>query len=205
MRLATVSPDGRNDAVNKAELRAHLVRELRSAAQRPAEREAASDAICTAIRQHPAWAGAGLVCAFFPLPSEPQIASLWEKGRAPVFCFPRVRGGEVDLIRLDDPAHRRQATWKLDAAHHDAAPTVAAGEVDLFLVPGLAFTSHGSRLGRGGGFYDRLLPRRSPRSTALGVCFALQLVETVPHEPHDQRVDAVITERGLHPQRVYRK
>lgn len=185
--------------MTKAELRAHLVRELRAAAQRPAERQAASAAICAAIRQHPAWTGAGLVCAFLPLPSEPQIASLWEAAPAPAFCFPRIRSGEVELIRIEDPAHRRQATWKLNDEHLASAPLVPAAEVDLFLVPGLAFTTRGARLGRGGGFYDRLLPRRSAGSTALGICFALQIVESVPHEPHDQRVDGVVTEDGLLP------
>lgn len=199
MRLASPPPAGRNDAVTKAELRAHLVRELRSAALRPARQQAASEAICTAISRHPAWTGAALVCAFFPLPSEPQIAPLWEERHAPAFCFPRIRGGEVELIRIDVPAHRRQATWKLDDAHLASAPIVPPERVDLFLVPGLAFTAQGARLGRGGGFYDRLLPRRSARSTALGICFALQVVEAVPREPHDQRVDGIITEDGLLP------
>jgi 5-formyltetrahydrofolate cyclo-ligase len=103
----------------------------------------------------------------------------------------------VELIRLDDPAHRRAATWKLDAAHHNAAPIVAPESVDLFLVPGLAFTAAGARLGRGGGYYDRLLPLRRAASTALGVCFALQIVAAIPREPHDQVVDAVVTEDGV--------
>ena len=192
MRLASEFRPGRNERVTKPELRARLIGELRAA-----EREHSSAAICAAIREHAAWQAARLVCAFLPLPTEPQIASLWEDERAPAFCFPRVRDGEVELIRLDDPAHRRQATWKLDEAHHDHAPIVAPGEVDLFLVPGLAFTANGARLGRGGGFYDRLLPRRSAHSRALGICFALQVLEDIPREPHDQRVDAVITEHGL--------
>jgi 5-formyltetrahydrofolate cyclo-ligase len=183
--------------VTKAELRARLVRELRDAALRPAERQAASAAICAAIVQHPAWIGARLVCAFLPLPSEPQIAPLWEGDHATEFCFPRVVGDEVELVRVDDPHHRRQATWKLDEAHLASAPIVAPEHVDLFLVPGLAFTSHGGRLGRGGGFYDRLLPRRRAESTAIGICFSLQVVEDLPREAHDQLVDAVITERGL--------
>lgn len=183
--------------MTKAELRARLVRDLRSAALRPAEREAASHAIRTAIRQHPAWPGTAMVCAFLPLPGEPQIAPLWEAEGAPAFCFPRIRDGEVELIRLDDPEHLRQATWKLDDAHLATAPIIPPDQVALFLVPGLAFTARGARLGRGGGFYDRLLPRRGPQSTAIGVCFALQVVEDVPREPHDQHVDAVITERGL--------
>lgn len=138
-----------------------------------------------------------MVCAFLPLPSEPQIAPLWEEERAPAFCFPRIRGGALELIRIDDPAQRREATWKLDAAALAAAPIVAPEQVDLFLVPGLAFTPRGVRLGRGAGFYDRLLPRRGPQRIALGICFARQIAADLPREPHDQTVDGVITEHGL--------
>jgi 5-formyltetrahydrofolate cyclo-ligase len=192
MRLASAIPAGRNARVTKAELRTRLLRELRAVPRQPA-----SAAICAAIRQQPAWSAAKLVCAFLPLPSEPQIAPLWEEERAPAFCFPRLRGGVLELIRLDDPAHRLAATWKLDAAEFATAPIVAPEAIDLFLVPGLAFTARGARLGRGGGYYDRLLPRRGPQSTAVGLCFALQVVEDMPREPHDQHVDAVITEHGL--------
>jgi 5-formyltetrahydrofolate cyclo-ligase len=194
MRLATASAAPANAAVTKPELRAQILAELRDAARTPALRHADSKAICAAIRQHPAWSKARVICGFLPLSSEPQIAALWEEDRA--FCFPRIRSGAVELIRLAHPEMRRRATWKLEGAEHDDAPLVAPAEVDLFLVPGLAFTPDGRRLGRGAGFYDRLLLHRSASSVVLGVCFAAQLVAVLPWETHDQKVDAVITERG---------
>lgn len=193
MRLACRFPASSNDSVTKTELRARMLTSLRGFAERPA----ASDAICAAIRRHEAWTSARSVCAFFPLPSEPQISPLWAEDGAREFCFPRIRDGGVELIHIEDPDLRRRATWKLDAPELADAPLVTPGQVDLFLVPGLAFTRSGARLGRGGGYYDRLLPRRSSRSTAMGVCFGLQLIETIPGEPHDHDVDAVITEHGL--------
>jgi len=113
------------------------------------------------------------------------------------FCFPRIAQGHVELIRLGDPELLRHATWKLDHAALAEAPLVRPEEVDLFLVPGLAFTAAGRRLGRGGGFYDRLLPQRRPQSTAIGICYALQVRDDLPIESHDQDVDAVVTEHGL--------
>jgi 5-formyltetrahydrofolate cyclo-ligase len=62
---------------------------------------------------------------------------------------------------------------------------------DLMLVPGLAFDPHGNRLGRGQGFYDRIL--QSVSGIKCGVCYDLQLVDAVPVEPHDVRVDFVLT------------
>ena len=69
------------------------------------------------------------------------------------------------------------------------APIVT--EVDLVVVPGMAFDAKGNRLGRGGGFYDRLLP--SLTCPKVGVCRQNQLVEEVPVQEWDQKVDIVIT------------
>jgi 5-formyltetrahydrofolate cyclo-ligase len=192
MRLASRFAAPSNEPVTKTALRARMLASLRDFTARTT----ASKRICAAVREQATWSAARVVCAFFPLPSEPQIAALWE-GTTRTFCFPRVRDGGVELIRIDDPALRRLATWKLDLAEFADAPPVTPDQVDLFLVPGLAFTASGARLGRGGGYYDRLLPCRSPRSTALGLCFALQLFDEIPGEPHDHDVDAVITEHGL--------
>ncbi len=63
--------------------------------------------------------------------------------------------------------------------------------IDLVVVPGLAFDRLGQRLGRGKGYYDRLLPQiKAPK---LGICFPFQLVDEVPSEPFDVRMDGVIT------------
>jgi len=75
-------------------------------------------------------------------------------------------------------------------------PLGSCGEIplnqfDLALVPGMAFDSSGNRLGRGRGFYDRLLADVS--GLKCGVGYDFQMVEIVPHEPHDARVDFVFT------------
>lgn len=68
-------------------------------------------------------------------------------------------------------------------------------EVDLIAVPGVAFDSKGNRLGRGGGYYDRLLDRFSGYSAA--VAFDFQILESLPHEPHDIPVNGIITDTKL--------
>jgi 5-formyltetrahydrofolate cyclo-ligase len=62
---------------------------------------------------------------------------------------------------------------------------------DLILVPGMAFDLHGSRLGRGKGFYDRLLEKAG--GIKCGVCHDFQLLEKIPSEPHDAKVDFILT------------
>ena len=73
---------------------------------------------------------------------------------------------------------------------------VLAHDCDVILVPGLAFDATGNRLGQGGGWYDRTLERarRKSKPVVIGVCFEIQITETVPHNERDQSVDFVITE-----------
>ena len=66
---------------------------------------------------------------------------------------------------------------------------------DVIVVPGLAFTTDGRRLGQGGGWYDRFLVRRRPDCHTIGVGFAPQIVEDLPTGEHDVTLDAVISDR----------
>jgi len=69
---------------------------------------------------------------------------------------------------------------------------------DVVIVPGVAFTRQGGRLGHGRGYYDRMLARLRPRvGVRIGVCFASHLVEAVPMDEHDVPMDLVVTETGV--------
>lgn len=69
--------------------------------------------------------------------------------------------------------------------------------VDVVIVPGVAFTPDGARLGQGGGWYDRFLAAVRPDCTSIGVGFDPQLVDVLPTEPHDIRLDSIVTESGV--------
>lgn len=66
----------------------------------------------------------------------------------------------------------------------------------ITLVPGLAFTKTGRRLGMGGGHYDRYLADH-PTTLAIGLCYAWQIIHELPHEPHDRPVNMLVTEAGV--------
>jgi len=70
---------------------------------------------------------------------------------------------------------------------------------DLVIVPGVAFTERGARLGRGGGWYDRLLPQLRADCATVGVAFDIQVLPELPVEPHDVPVDVVVTETHTYP------
>jgi 5-formyltetrahydrofolate cyclo-ligase len=79
-----------------------------------------------------------------------------------------------------------------------AAPTAARGDLDLVLVPCLAATPEGHRLGYGKGFYDATLPDVCPPALSLVVAFSFQLLGELPQEPHDWTSDAVVTDTAIY-------
>jgi 5-formyltetrahydrofolate cyclo-ligase len=184
-------------ARNKEEARANMKLLLAKLRDDPTSWQGRSREICRHIESLPSWRNARVVAAFLPLSSEPQIQALWSRPEGPALCFLRIREGQGTLRRIDDRQALRRADWKLADPQFDQAPAVSLGDVDLLLAPGLAFTRGGVRLGRGGGHYDRLLADRSPRTKVVGVCFEIQMVEELPFEAHDHKMDAIVTESGL--------
>ncbi|MCL6446070.1 MAG: 5-formyltetrahydrofolate cyclo-ligase [Alicyclobacillus sp.] len=79
----------------------------------------------------------------------------------------------------------------------DAGSEVLAEELCVILVPGVAFTREGGRIGYGGGYYDRFLQYEAPQALRVGVCFGVQVAATLPLEPHDIRMTHLVTEVGV--------
>jgi len=74
-------------------------------------------------------------------------------------------------------------------------PVCEPERIDLIFVPGVAFDRAGRRLGQGGGYYDRFLEKSG--AVRAGICHEFALIDTVPHEAHDQMMDSVITPGGI--------
>jgi len=153
----------------KAALRAEMMKQVR---QMTAEdRESFSEEICERVLEMAQWAEAQTAVLFIPLPSEPVITPL------KLDCDAR----KVSTISIPQSP---KPEWELHLPE----------TIDLVLVPGLAFSRDRHRLGRGGGFFDKLLGGRYAQAFKLGVCFSFQVVDQVPNEPHDVVMDAVITQ-----------
>jgi 5-formyltetrahydrofolate cyclo-ligase len=99
--------------------------------------------------------------------------------------------GEPDTTPFLDWCHSEGKTVVLP--EDDPSPD----EPDVIVVPGVAFTADGHRLGQGGGWYDRFLARVRDECVTIGVGFAPQLVERLPVEPHDVALDVVVTDMGV--------
>jgi 5-formyltetrahydrofolate cyclo-ligase len=118
------------------------------------------------------WQEAQSVVLFSPLPSEPIVTPLkldCDARKIPEIIIPQNPKGE---LRLPE-------------------------QIDLILVPGLVFSKDRHRLGRGGGFFDRLLAGPAAGAFKLAVCFSFQLVDAVPTELHHVVLDAIATEERV--------
>jgi len=74
---------------------------------------------------------------------------------------------------------------------------VFAGEIEIILLPGSVFDERGGRLGYGGGYYDRFMAHEAPMARRIGMAFELQVVDSLDLQPHDQKVDLVVTEKRI--------
>ena len=103
---------------------------------------------------------------------------------------PRWNGTDYELVRLQDFATLVKGPHGI--LEPPAGPAVRPEDVRAWLVPGLAFTKDGGRLGYGGGWYDRLLCRAAMQSPKIGIAYGFQLVDELPTEPHDIRLTSVV-------------
>jgi 5-formyltetrahydrofolate cyclo-ligase len=181
--------------VTKAEVRREM--RTRLAALGPA-REEKSRALVAALVRHPALLANGYIALFSPIPTEPNIETLWQIIPRQ-FCYPRVTQGRMEFVEVEKLGDLAASSWHPHIREHAQAEArvVPPRDIAAIIVPGLAFTKAGQRLGRGGGYYDRYLASLPSTTQKIGVCFALQLVDGLPIEPHDQKMDAVFTEEGL--------
>ncbi len=120
------------------------------------------------------------------------IAGMFKRGVDVV--APHWNGETYDLARLKSLSDDDLRLGPMSIREPAEADIVKPADVSVWIVPGLAFTASGSRLGYGGGWYDRFLTSSCRGSLKIGVAHAFQLVEELPEEPHDIRLDRIVTD-----------
>lgn len=157
------------------------------------EKESAAQEVFAQLEQTAAFLMADKVLMYHSLPDElPTRAFLnkW-KGRKH-FYLPRVNGVNLDILPYDES---RLELGSFHIEEPTGTDTLNADELELIVVPAVAYDRRGTRLGRGKGFYDRLLS--TTRATKIGVGYDFQLMDELPFEPHDVPMDMVITQKTI--------
>jgi len=144
------------------------------------------------ILQSLAWQKARCVLLFSPLPLEPDLMKLLSERDGRSLIFPRIEGETIGLYLYHDEAQWIDGPFGLKEPDPQKWLRILPAEIDLALVPGLAFDWRGNRLGRGKGYYDRLLGSSDFHALKIGLCWKFQLLTRVPCGEHDIRMDAII-------------
>lgn len=166
------------------------------------------------------WRQARVVYCYVSMPREVQTAEIRRRALAEgkVLALPRVAGDEIRFHRMSEPDQPLvRSSFNIDepAAHlpsmdpaEDLSPVEAGGDEGglplaagsgsaLVIVPGLAFDFECYRLGRGRGYYDRFLAAGRGSMTTVGVCFEEQLVDEVPRDRWDMRIERLVTDERV--------
>lgn len=167
----------------------------------PAEREVASAAIRRRLESHQESPAPRVVLGYLALPTEPEVWPTLQAWAAAgvIVGLPRWRAATQDyeVAQVDAGASLQVGPYGVLEPPAEAS-VVAMERLDLILVPGLAFDPSGRRLGRGKGFFDRLLSFAG-RARRWGVAFDFQVVAEVPAEPHDVNVHFLVTPGAWRP------
>jgi 5-formyltetrahydrofolate cyclo-ligase len=137
------------------------------------------------------------VLGFYPLASEP---IWWLPAEHPSWsvAFPAIQDDSIRYYAVRQPQDFVLGQFGAQEPDPTMAIEVSPEDAGAVLVPGRAFDRQGARLGRGGGWYDRVLSQLPETCLRIGIAFEIQWVDKVPVDAHDRPVDWIITENGVH-------
>jgi 5-formyltetrahydrofolate cyclo-ligase len=159
------------------------------------ERQRAAAQACALLKQQVVWSGSRAVFFYSPLPNELHVWALVPEAlqSGKIVLLPRFDAETNSYLpcRITDPEGDLLPGRFGIQEPRDICPKFPLNKLDLALVPGVGFDLFGRRLGRGRGFYDRLLAEMN--GIKCGVAFDEQIVERIPIEAHDVRLNCILT------------
>lgn len=154
------------------------------------DKEEAAIEVFSQLENSPAFMMAENILMYHSLPDELSTISFLRKWKdRKHFFLPRVNGVNLDLLPYVESELEKGA---YDIEEPTGNDLTDISDIDLMIIPAVAFDRKGNRLGRGKGFYDRLLA--SSKATKIGVGYEFQLLDELPTENHDVAMDMVITQ-----------
>ncbi len=170
-----------------------------------ADKDDASRRICASVAASAEFRAARVVLLYADHGSEVRTGALIEAALAQgkTVVVPYCVGQELRLFRLENMDELAPGAYDIreprPALREQSARRIAPQQLDLVVVPGVAFDRSGARLGHGKGFYDRLLAQVRPSTFLVAPAFECQVFESIPTLPHDLPVHRVVTEANVYP------
>ena len=182
-----------------AEQKARIRKDCRQVRQALGEtfRAGSSQAICAKIEDWSIFQKARVRLSYMPVKSEVDLRSLLEKYPGKSWVLPRILPEETHSMCFHPYDPQRLTIHPFGMAEPASdLPVVSPEQIELALVPGLAFDRNGWRLGYGGGYYDRFL--REFGGISLGVVYDVLLLENLPRDKHDMPMQWLASENMLY-------
>lgn len=154
------------------------------------EKRSAAQEVFDRLEKTAAFLMADRILMYHSLPDElctHDFLSKWAARKH--FFLPRVNGVDLEILPYEES---RLELGSFHIEEPTGTNTVDPSEIELIVVPAVAYDRKGNRLGRGKGFYDRLL--KTTKATKIGVGYEFQLYDEIPTEPHDVGMDIIITQ-----------
>ena len=140
------------------------------------------------------------IAVFIPLPGEPDIwtpsQQLMARQDARIYAPRMMPENQLDLVMITNTTALVRGPFDVIEPPLESNALADLTALDAIFIPGLAFSLDGDRLGFGGGWYDRLLARIPDKTIKIGVCRNELLIDSVPMDAWDVRVDGILTEAG---------
>ena len=182
--------------MTKAQVRTTLLRQLKQ--QKEDDRRRKSAAIRRQVFRLRAFRGAKTVCCYVALPYEVQtwqmIEEMLAQGKQVVVPVTQSQNKRLGLCEIRDPATELvRGAFGVFEPHPSVRRPIRVDEIDIVLVPGVAFDRRGHRLGHGHGYFDRFLARLPKATPTVGLAFQFQLLDRLPTATHDHVLQTVLT------------
>ena len=164
------------------------------------EKQAAAEQVFSLLEQTAEFMLSDRILMYHSLPGELSTRAFIRKwcGRKH-FYLPRVNGVNLEILPYDES---RLSLGSFHIEEPTGTDTSSVDEMEMIVVPAVAYDRSGNRVGRGKGYYDRLLA--GSRARKVGVAYDFQLVDEIEADPHDVQVDVVITQNNHIVIRKYR-
>ena len=177
--------------MTKQELRKYISQEKKKYGT--TELDEMSDTLFRLLEDHPLFQNANTVLLYYALPKEVNTHAFIEKWyRHKHILLPVVVGDDLELHEYTGPTCMKEGAFHIMEPSGDVFNQLDT--IELSIIPGVAFDAKGHRLGRGKGYYDRLLPHL--QSYNIGVCYHFQVVQEVPTDEYDRPMNEVWTDNG---------
>ncbi|MBN1571643.1 MAG: 5-formyltetrahydrofolate cyclo-ligase [Deltaproteobacteria bacterium] len=185
--------------LDKADLRISILKERECLDNREVARK--SEIICRKLIETPFFEDAVYLGLYSPVRNEVKTDNIFDfaKGLGKRVGFPITSKsiGRLLFFEVEALEELSVGTFGINEPPSLKKSFISLDKIDLLIIPGVVFDERGHRVGYGGGYYDRLTGENDLRAVKAALAFDMQIVENLPAEPHDKKVDYIITESRM--------